>query len=309
VPDDLIDGYPYHLAGDDAGQPQPVSRRVFDMAIRANARARAGVVDFGDQLVDATVKWRPAGAVVQLGDEADAADPARNKASDGTIGDERHQGEGNDSDHNPWVIVAGVGVVRARDITNDPALHLDVVAERIRAFAAAGRLPQVTNGGYVILNSRITKPDFSGWSKYTGTNPHVAEMHVSVSRLIDGFDSRATWGVFAGAGPAPAPTPPAPPAPAGWTGPDLSGRGATLRGQAAGQPQGRQSNGPRVAELQAFLNRVYPAYSHLSVDGWYGTQTAGVLATFAARLGIAGVDGLNVGPKLALALWRAGFDR
>jgi hypothetical protein len=34
-----------------------------------------------------------------------------------------------------------------------------------------------------------------------------------------------------------------------------------------------------------------------------------VLREFAARSNVAGADGLNIGPKLALALWRAGFER
>jgi peptidoglycan hydrolase-like protein with peptidoglycan-binding domain len=97
--------------------------------------------------------------------------------------------------------------------------------------------------------------------------------------------------------------------PVGWTGPDLTGTGAGLRGQAAGQPSGPQSNGPRVAALQAFLNRAYPAYSDLATDGWYGEATAGVLRQFAARSGIDGADGLNIGPKLAAALAKAGFER
>jgi hypothetical protein len=298
-----VDGYPYHLAGEDADRPAPVSRRTFEMALRAAARMHHGADPLAvDQLDAEAINWRPAGAIVELFAEANAADPTRNKASDGTIGDARHAADPS-SDHNPSVIVAGVGVVRAGDVTNDPAMHLVDAAERIRAAAAAGRLPQATAGGYVILNSRITKPDFSGWSKYTGTDPHVSHMHVSVSRDVKRFDSRASWNVF-GDPPAPAP------APAEWSGPDLAGVGPKLRGQAAGQPQGPQSNGPRVAALQGFLRRYAPAYAGgLEVDGWYGPQTAGVLREFAARSNVAGADGLNIGPKLALALWRAGFER
>jgi hypothetical protein len=38
-------------------------------------------------------------------------------------------------------------------------------------------------------------------------------------------------------------------------------------------------------------------------------QTAAVLREFAHRSGIADADGLNIGPKLAAALYRAGFER
>jgi hypothetical protein len=137
----------------------------------------------------------------------------------------------------------------------------------------------------------------------------VSHGHVSVSRSPPGFDSRAEWGAFRSEQPAPAPAAGA----AGGAGrldrPGPHRHRPGLRGQAAGQPSGPQSNGPRVAALQAFLNRTYPAYSDLAVDGWYGEATAGVLRQFAARSGIDGADGLNIGPKLAAALAKAGFER
>jgi hypothetical protein len=102
--------------------------------------------------------------------------------------------------------------------------------------------------------------------------------------------------------PAPPPPPAPTPAPAGFTGPDLTGRGTALRGDVG-------NNGPRVQQLQAFLNRVFPAYSHLELDGWWGPATSAVLAEFAHRSGIPSADGLNIGPKLAAALFRAGLDR
>lgn len=308
---DEYDGYPHQLAGEDAEPPKPVNRRVFDMALRADARTKHGPDPLaGGQLVDAAAGWRLAGSIAELFAEANASDPKRAKASDGTIGDARHVGEGSDSDHNPWLVVAGVGVVRAGDITNDPAMHLDQVAERIRVAAKAGGLPQVTGGGYVILNGRITADDWSGWKVYTGSDPHVAHMHVSVSRIAAQFDLRSSWGVF---GSTPAPIPPTPPAPGprpayNWTGPDLTGKGATLRGV-------KGANGPRVGQLHDFLRRYAPAYAAglpgaaSSEYGWYGDDTAAVLRQFAARSNIANADGLNIGPKIALALWRDGFDR
>lgn len=306
-------GYPHHLAGDPAPAPVQVERRVLGMALKAHAKHLDRVTD----QLRGTGDYRRAYALDVLVAEADAADPGRSKVSDGWIGDARHQAEngpngpGSGSDHNPWVRFEGRGIVRAEDLTNDPVLDLPAVAERIRLAAQAGRCPQVTGGGYVILAGRITAEDWSGWHVYTGSDPHVSHMHVSVSLAEPQFDSRAGWGVFTNEQPpAPTPTPPpAPPAPAGWTGPDLTGHGAGLRGQAAGQPQGPQSNGPRVKALQEFLNRVYPAYSHLVTDGWYGDRTAAVLAQFARREQIDGADGLNIGPKLAAALARAGFEQ
>lgn len=290
-------GYPHHYVGAPASAPVAVPPRVFEMALRAAVRDRPE--ELPEELLAAT-PWRVADSLEVLLDEANAAAPGRSRASDGTIGNAAHAALGKGSDHNAWLIYKGKGVVRARDLTNDPALNLPAVFERFRVAAFAGKLPQVVNGGYLIINGRITAEDWSGWHEYTGPNPHVAHGHCSVSLNPAQFDSRAPWGLSA----APAPTPP----PSGWTGPDLTGSGTGLRGQAADQPQGPQSNGARVRELQRFLNRVFPAYSSLAEDGWYGGQTAAVLAEFARRSSIPAADGLNIGPKVAAALYRAGFD-
>jgi peptidoglycan hydrolase-like protein with peptidoglycan-binding domain len=89
----------------------------------------------------------------------------------------------------------------------------------------------------------------------------------------------------------------------GWTGPDLTGRGTTLRGDAG-------NNGPRVAALQAFLRDRYPLYAKsLAADGWWGPATTAAIAEFGHRSNIPSADGRNIGPKLAAALYAAGFDR
>lgn len=298
----MAEGYPHQLAGEDADAPTAVHRRVFDMALRARNRERHGhdPLTAGVQLLDEAANWRLAGSIAELFTEANAADPGRNKASDGTIGDEAHKGR--DSDHNAWVIVGGIGVVRAGDITNDPALDLPTVAERIRQKAHAGQLPMVTGGGYAILNKRITAEDWSGWKVYTGPDPHVSHLHVSVSLAVAQFDARTPWGVF-GPAPAPAPTPP-PPAPVSWTGPDLTGSGPSLRGN-----QGY--NGPRVALWQTALAARYPAYAaacgQLVPDGFWGPVTTRWTAEYAHRSGIPESDGANIGPRVAQAAYRAGI--
>jgi hypothetical protein len=302
----VSEGYPHHLAGDPAPPPVMPDRRALGMALKAHRKH----LEANRDLLETAAPWRPARSLTQLFAEANAEAPDRHKASDGMLGDARHQAEngpngpGSGSDHNPWVIYGGQGIVRAGDLTNDPVLDLPAAFERLRARAAAGQLPQVTGGGYAILAGRITAEDWSGWRAYKGADPHVSHGHVSVSLTEAQYDLTAPWGLFRSE--QPAPTPP-PPAPAGWTGPDLTGAGASLRGQAAGQPQGPQSNGPRVAALQVWLNRTYPAYSHLAADGWYGRQTAAVLAEFAHRSGVPESDGLNIGPRVAAQLARAGF--
>jgi hypothetical protein len=89
----------------------------------------------------------------------------------------------------------------------------------------------------------------------------------------------------------------------GFTGPDLTGRGTGLRGDVG-------NNGPRVAALQAFLRDRYPLYAKsLAADGWWGPATTAAIAEFGHRSNIPSADGRNIGPKLAAALYAAGFDR
>lgn len=56
----------------------------------------------------------------------------------------------------------------------------------------------------------------------------------------------------------------------------------------------RGSTGARVSALQSGLNRVFPAYSKLGVDGQFGPATEGVVKEFQRRVGIT-ADGI-VGP-------------
>lgn len=138
--------------------------------------------------------WRVAKSLLKLRDEIDAAYPHRTKGADGTIGDLAHQDEGSSSDHNPWVRdSAGVGVVRALDVTHDPA-HCDT-------YALADRLRQARDGRvtYIISNRRITGAshvDADGtwrWDDYTGDDPHTNHMHVSVSTKQALYDDESPW--------------------------------------------------------------------------------------------------------------------
>lgn len=109
--------------------------------------------------------------LVTLRAEVNAKWPMRGKASDGWIGDVRHCGGANPtSDH-----CAVGGIVRAVDITNDPAHGLD-----------AGKLAETLKGSgdkrlkYIISNGRIWNPTISpAWRKYTGANAHTKHVHVS----------------------------------------------------------------------------------------------------------------------------------
>jgi hypothetical protein len=289
VADEPVDTYPHEFAGEAAPPPGPATPAEVaeDRERRTAQRAEVG------ELRLEVGTWRLARALEVHRAEANYANPARDKASDGTIGNAAHATNWTGSDHNPFVIVDGLGVVRADDLDVD-GLDLPGAFERARVAALAGRLPQIAGGGYLILNRRITEPDFSGWRVYTGPNPHTAHGHTSLSRSAAGFDTTAPWGIFT-AGTVPAPVP------SGFTGPDLTGSGVALRGV-------KGNNGRRVMVMQQQLRDRYPLYAkHLGVDGWWGDQTSGVLREFAHRSGIPEADGLNIGPKVATALARGGI--
>ena len=143
--------------------------------------------------------WRVATSLDVLLAEIDNAAPLRSRVSDGSIGDAAHAAR--DSDHNPWVIDAdGIGVVRARDFTHDPASGLDcqVLADQLAALIRTGSHPACQSGAYVIWNRRILSYDRrrEGWRQYTGPNPHDKHTHLSVALAATGYDSTARWGVL-----------------------------------------------------------------------------------------------------------------
>lgn len=135
--------------------------------------------------------WRNCQASMTLVNEINKRWPGRDKASDGTIGDAAHATR--TSDHNPWYVLAGVGIVRARDVDKD-GVDAAWLVEYLRTLGAK-RDPRLYPGGYVIFNRRITDADFSGWHTYTGSNPHDHHFHVSFSTVPAGFDSAAPWGI------------------------------------------------------------------------------------------------------------------
>lgn len=63
--------------------------------------------------------------------------------------------------------------------------------------------------------------------------------------------------------------------------------------------------GGDIMELQAGMNKVFPSYSRLAVDGWYGPSTAAVVREFQRRAGLY-VDGV-VGPRTWAALAHYGM--
>lgn len=146
--------------------------------------------EFAPGPLEAVRPWRVAECLLVLRRQVDAKAPSRNTASDGTIGDAAHAARS--SDHNPWVVDAGTGIVTAMDITHDPGGGCDAgaLAEAIRA----GQDPRVK---YVIWNRRIMSSTVSPWTwrTYTGENPHTHHVHISVRSDKEHYDSNSRWNI------------------------------------------------------------------------------------------------------------------
>lgn len=280
------DSYPRALAGGDAPPPSNPTPRILAMAGEAARRAAPTFEDDGP--LYGAGEWRLAASLVVLGDEANHANPNRDKASDGTLGDARHKARGADSDHNPWLVHKGIGVVRARDI-DASGLDLARAVERARVAAYRDQLPQLRGGGYIIFAGKITKPDFTGWAHYTGANPHVLMAHISVSTDPARFDDRRPWGIFTDTPPTP------PPAKAPARAPAKAGP-VDVRWLEAGDghyPPGDPRH-QAVRNLQRALRTRFPAYARaLAVDGQYGPKTRAAVAEYQRRkhLEVTGIAG------------------
>jgi len=217
--------------------------------------------------------WRNCQASMTLVAAINARWPGRDKASDGTIGDAAHATR--TSDHNPWVVVDGMGVVRARDIDKD-GIDAAWLAEELRKLGAAGD-PRLAGGGYVIFNRRITTNDWSGWKVYTGSNPHTAHLHVSFSLNRAGYDSAAGW-VFLGGGAVVQPSPEV-------------NNGIKYEERVDAPNGARILSIGKVGSDVAYVQR----WHGLTDDGFFGTATDDAVRKTQGRNGLL-VDGV-VGPQ------------
>lgn len=151
--------------------------------------------------------WRPAASLGVLFEQANTMAPGRRRGSDGIIGDAAHQAEACSSQHNSCCIrLNGVWIIRAGDLTHDPAGGFDVgvIFDRIRA----SRDNRVR---YLIFNDRICYPTSRNgypawaWQPYQPNNPdrnkHRTHGHVSVFDDAARFDNTRAWAIGA-------PTPP-----------------------------------------------------------------------------------------------------
>lgn len=195
----------------------------------------------------------PAPAAVQALKDANAHWPNRKKASDGIMGDVRHQKR--KSDHNQG---------NAVDITHDPKSGAD--CNLIAAHAVKdGRVT------YVIWNKRINSRDGRGWRPYRGANPHTKHCHISIR--ASARNNTRSWGWRGAARPAPSPPGPRPPRLA------MAMPAMNLK---------RGSKGAAVRQLQTALVKL----GHMSQaqvntgPGDFGPQTERALKNFQARYGV-----------------------
>lgn len=211
--------------------------------------------------------WRVARSLLKLRDQVDALAPKRRKTSDGTTGDAAHASR--DSDHNPWVIDGGTGVVTAMDITHDPDRGCD--AGRLAKAIQASRDRRVK---YVIWNRKImssTKAPWT-WREYDGTNPHTEHVHVSVRSRKSAYDDATAWRIGSLSDPA--------------------------------KPAQTLRLGDRGLEVVALQKALAEALERsLDADGVFGPATEDAVEDFQRRAKLE-VDGI-AGPKTMAALRKA----
>lgn len=124
------------------------------------------------------MSWHLAPSLVQLRNEVNARWPRRPKSSDGTVGDTSHSARA--SDHNP----NGRNSVNAFDITY-PGVDPKVIISAVSKHPAAN---------YVIFNRKIYSRS-NGWKAepYSGANPHITHMHVSILQTVAAEQSKRPW--------------------------------------------------------------------------------------------------------------------
>lgn len=216
-------------------------------------------------------------SLVQLRSQINKRWPRRDKASDGWIGDLRHQRT--KSEHNP----DRRGCVRAIDVDRD---GIDPAA----VVAAAIRDPRTW---YVIWNRRIYSRNFGFRAhRYNGANPHDKHIHVSILLTTTAETNVRPWRLGGGDGDA------------GHhdndggrlDAPRFPGRLLVYKSI----PSWRKLHGSDVRTWQARMRTIGRT---IGVDGWYGPQSARVAAGLQRDRGLV-VDGV-VGPKTWAASWKA----
>lgn len=130
------------------------------------------------------MSWRLAESLKKLREQLNVLYPNRDRQSDGSIGDERHQKAGT-SDHLP----NKNGVVTAIDVTNDIKI---LAGQRLVDVLVKNKDPRIK---YLIFNRQIisSKQQPWVWRKYTGANAHQHHVHISVNADAALYDAKSEW--------------------------------------------------------------------------------------------------------------------
>lgn len=212
--------------------------------------------------------WRVCDSLQTLLDQVNRLAPQRDKSADGGIGDAKHASR--DSDHNPWFTERGVGVVTARDFTNDAAHGMD--SHRLALALVETRDSRIK---YVIDHGRICAGDAGPspwvWREYNGENKHDHHVHVSVKGGPENkrfYDDARPWNIRMDATPSAPTTVPSVP------------RHPTLKVGSVGED---------VKDLQRRLG-----FTSKDVDGDFGDATKRAVVAYQTKNHLV-VDG-KVGP-------------
>ncbi|MEP7030722.1 MAG: peptidoglycan-binding domain-containing protein [Pseudolabrys sp.] len=207
--------------------------------------------------------WRMAKSLEALLATINTMSPHRDKLSDGGIGNAEHASRS--SDHNPWVMDGAMGVVTARDFTNDPAHGID--SEVLANALLKSKDPRIK---YVISNKKIASGDGEGqpawqWRPYPvppNLNPHNHHCHISVKSDKAHYDSTAPWTIDMTVSPAAA---------------------AAAAAVVADPVLRMNDNGADVIRLQKLLNAKGAA---LDPDGKFGKDTKDAVTEFQTAKGL-----------------------
>jgi hypothetical protein len=143
--------------------------------------------------------WNLIACLKQLFAEFDLIAPSRDHASDGSVGDQRHQDEV--SDHNPDETgrvpihdADHINEVHAIDVDNtlqESDLTMEKVVQFLLGRCRSGAEKRLR---YIIYNRRIWSAS-SGWVQktYTGASPHTEHAHFSASYETPLEASTASW--------------------------------------------------------------------------------------------------------------------
>lgn len=132
--------------------------------------------------------WRLAQSLKVLLDQVNLLAPGRDKSSDGGRARPEHTAANPTSDHEP----DEDGVVKAYDITHDPAHGID--ARKLAEALVASRDPRLK---YIISNGEIISSKESPWvwRPYNKPNRHFEHVHISVMKDAALYDDQRPWAI------------------------------------------------------------------------------------------------------------------